>query len=90
MYTPLKRGERARHVIRRGDLGYEFHPRATEITILDQRGKSIWQLQRLEEAETLRWDGNDGQGNEMASGNYIFRIVYPDKEVVYVPFVLMK
>jgi flagellar hook assembly protein FlgD len=67
-----------------------FNAHVAEITILDRRGKTLWKKNRGEALEPIRWDGLDAQGDALETGQYTCKIVYQDKEVVYLPFVFMK
>jgi len=66
----------------------EFRPEASDITLLDRRGKAVWrQLRR--EGEPILWQGVDQMGNKVDNGHYVLRIQYPDQQPVYVPFIVM-
>jgi len=69
---------------------FSFDPQAVEITVLDRRGHTIWNRTRLPGGEGILWDGLDLLGDPVSAGSYTCKIVYPDKHVIYVPFVLMR
>lgn len=72
-----------------GNTGFEFDPMATEVAILDRSGRPIWQKSKGQEAP-IRWTGVNTDGQVVATGDYICKIVYEDDKVAYLPFVFMK
>ena len=75
---------------RLGKNGYAFHSAAAEITILDNRGRTLWQKRKWESAGPIRWNGVDSQGNPLELGEYLCKILYPDGQTIYLPFVFLK
>lgn len=73
-----------------GNGGLEFDPTATEVSILDRSGRSIWQKSKGELPAPIRWEGIDGAGQVVQTGDYICKIVYPNERVAYLPFVFVK
>ena len=67
----------------------EFSPAAVDITLIDRRGRTIWQQKRLPETGPLVWEGKDQKGHKVEIGSYILKIIYPDIVPVYVPFIVM-
>ncbi len=78
------------HFSRFGNTGFEFDPKATEVAILDRSGQVIWKKSRGQEPAPIRWTGIDTLGKSVESGDYICKIVYPNEQVAYLPFVFMK
>jgi len=73
----------------KGARNVEFDPKATEVSILDRSGKSIWKKNKGETPAPIRWDGIDTQGKVVQSGDYICKIVYPNDKIAYLPFVFV-
>jgi hypothetical protein len=67
-----------------------FNPEAVEIAILDRWGRPVWKEKREKSVEPLSWNGIDLFGCMASAGSYLCKIVYPDKMVVYVPFVFLQ
>gem|GEM_PF-1695766 len=78
------------HFSRHGNTGFEFDPRAYEVSILDRTGRSIWRKSKDEMPAPIRWLGTDGNGLDVETGDYICKIVYPDDKVAYLPFVFVR
>ena len=77
-------------ITRVGNSGYEFHSAAAEITILDSRGHAIWRKQKWESAGPIHCEGVVSQGKIVELGEYVCKILYPDGETIYVPFVFVR
>ncbi|MFA5975590.1 MAG: hypothetical protein WC859_05425 [Elusimicrobiota bacterium] len=76
--------------IRRFGNGYEFDPAATEVSIIDRCGRSVWKKSKGEAPTPIRWQGMNSAGQAIATGDYICKIVYPNEKIAYLPFVFMK
>ena len=73
-----------------GNMGLEFDPTAREVAILDRNGRAIWKQMGSEVQSPIRWNGSNFEGKTVQTGDYIYRIVYPDDKIAYLPFVFMK
>ena len=73
-----------------GESGLEFDVMATEVAILDRSGRAIWKKSKGETPSPIRWNGSDGAGQTVQTGDYICKIVYSDEKIAYLPFVFMK
>ncbi len=67
-----------------------FNNEALEVAILFRWGRAILRDKRKESIEPLSWDGIDFFGCVASAGSYLCKIIYADKLVVYVPFVLLQ
>jgi hypothetical protein len=70
--------------------GYQFHPGASEVEILDYRGRTLWRHRQWEGPSPIRWDGVDMYGNDVLTGDYLCKMTLPDNETHYIPFVYEK
>lgn len=70
--------------------GFEFDPKATEVSILDRSGRPIWTKERGEVPAPIQWSGLNMAGQTVDTGDYICKIVYPNAKVAYLPFVFVK
>ncbi len=68
----------------------EFSPKAVQIFVLDQRGGILWAGTRASFDKPIQWPGIDTRGDAVPAGTYTCKIVYEDREVVYLPFVFIK
>jgi len=78
------------HVKMTYDNGLIFNAKAVSIVILDRWGKSIWRKERGFSTEPIIWEGIDSYGSKVSPGSFTCKITYPDKEVIYVPFVFIQ
>ena len=78
------------HFTRYGAVGLEFNRQAVEILLLDRRGRVVWQKQRAEPLEILRWEGLDLHGDPVTVGTYTCKISYLGKPPLYLPFVFIR
>ena len=85
----LKNGMSQSLFKRKGDHTVEFDAKATEVSILNRAGQPIWTKSRGEMLTPIRWDGIAENGQTVDSGDYICKIVYPNDETTYVPFVFI-
>jgi hypothetical protein len=79
-----------KHFTRLRNSGFLFDPSALEVAILDRSGRAVWSKCKGELPAPIRWDGIDFAGQTVQTGDYICKIVYPDEQVTYLPFVFMK
>jgi len=86
-YIPQRNTKPFRRI---GDSGLEFDPKASEVSILDRSGRSVWKQSKGVTPEPIRWNGIDFAGQTVQTGDYICKISYSDEKVAYLPFVFMK
>ena len=74
--------------VRRTETGiYEFSPHVVEINVLDRLGKPVWTSGRQNGGSQIRWSGVDLYGHALAVGNYMFKVICPDNQAYYLPFI---
>jgi len=74
------------HVTRFGKNEFEFDSDARQVAILDRTGQPIWSQVHEPAASPIRWSGTGFDGEEIATGDYVCKIVYPNEKVAYLPF----
>lgn len=79
---------RTSHLGLQPDHGLVFKQEATEIAVIDRRGRALWRQTRRSLQDPIEWNGKDQKGNPIEVGQYLLRIVYPGQEPVYVPFIV--
>ena len=72
------------------NIGLIFNPIAVSIVILDRWGQAIWKKERGQKLEPIIWDGLDSYGCSVSSGSLMCKITYPDRKIIYVPFVFIQ
>src|SRR5260370_17102985 len=70
--------------------GLVFNANVSEISILDRWGRIVWKKARGASLEPIHWNGLDFFGEPVRGGSYLFKFIYPDTLVVYVPFVFIQ
>lgn len=68
--------------------GILFNEFATEILVIDRRGRVIRRQIRLAGESPLEWTGRDQSGRPIDKGQYLLRIDYPRADPIYVPFII--
>jgi hypothetical protein len=66
-----------------------FDPLATEVSIIDRSGRSVWTKTNLETSKPIHWNCTDERGDTIQSGDYLCKMVYSDDKVSYLPFVIV-
>ena len=79
------------HFVKKSRDEYEFHELASEIAILNGRGRVVWRKQKSSTNERIRWRGIDSMGSPVDEGSYTCKILYSHlSQAVYLPFVFMR
>jgi hypothetical protein len=82
--------EKGRHLTTTPKNELIFRTEAVEIRIIDRWGRPIWKKERGELLEPIRWGGLDLCGSKVETGSYTCKIVYPDNQIYYIPFIFIQ
>jgi len=81
---------RQQHLYKKSQSEYEFNSQASEVTVIDGRGRVVWRYNRKNDSAPIRWFGVDLYGMPITVGSYMCRIFYSHtQQEVYYPFVFM-
>jgi hypothetical protein len=65
---------------------YEFDAKAAEVAIFDYRGQLVWKTKNATQGK-VRWNGFDIHGQLALTGDYLCKVLYPNGQARYIPFV---